>query len=68
MDLRSWLTVRWHYWRARFSNEARQLATMPLRERDVVDEVMFGLKRDPLLKQLIEEQEAKQDSASGEPK
>lgn len=66
MDLKSWFRVRWHYWRARLSNEARQIATLPLCERDVVDQVMFGLKRDPELKKIIEEHEAKRDSASRE--
>lgn len=65
MDLRSWFRMRWHHWRARFSNEARQLAGLPLRERDVVDQVMFGLKRDPALRQIIEEHEAKRDHSAG---
>lgn len=68
MDLKSWLRVRWQHWRARFSNEARQLTGLPLREKDVVDQVMFGLKRDPGLRKLIEEHEAKQDSAPTESK
>jgi hypothetical protein len=64
MELKSWFRVRWHYWRARFSNEARQILTLPVREQDVVDQVMFGLKRDSKLRRIIEEHEAKQDSAS----
>lgn len=57
MDLRSSFRVRWLHWKARFSNEARQLTGLPLRERDVVDQVMFGLKRDPELRKIIEEHE-----------
>lgn len=48
----------WRYLWARFQNEWRQLATVPLREKDVVDEVMGKLKLDPQLRKLIEEKEA----------
>ncbi len=52
--------LRYHlrYWLHRFSNEFRQLTLQRLREQDVVGEVMNGLKRDPLLREVIEEKEA----------
>jgi hypothetical protein len=53
-------TLKHHflYWLHRFANEFRQLATLRLREENVVGEVMNGLKRNPLLKKVIEEKEA----------
>jgi hypothetical protein len=43
---------------ARFRNEFRQLTCRRLTEKGVVDEVMGDLKRNPVLRGLIEEAEA----------
>jgi hypothetical protein len=61
-ETRTRIYVHWRYWRARFRNEARQLLLMRLNERDVVDEAMFGLKRDPFLRKLIEDAESRRDN------
>lgn len=53
-DLKYW----WRYLRSRFQNEWRQVATLPLRETDVVGQVMGKLKLDPNLRKIIEEKEA----------
>lgn len=49
------------YWLARLRNEFRQITLQRLSEKDVVEQVMSGLKRDPKLRKLIEEAEAKND-------
>ena len=51
--------MNWHikYWLARFRNEFRQLTLQPIDETDAVTQVMSGLKRDPKLRQIIEEKE-----------
>jgi hypothetical protein len=49
----------WRYLRCRFQNEWRQVATLPLRESDVVGEVIGKLKLNPTLRTIIEETEAK---------
>lgn len=54
----------WRYLWSRFQNEWRQVATLPLREKDVVGQVMGKLKLDPTLRKIIEEKEA-EDSQSG---
>jgi hypothetical protein len=54
----------WRYLYSRFQNEWRQVATLPLREKDVVGEVMGKLKLDPDLRKLLEEKEAEM-SAKG---
>lgn len=46
------------YWLARLRNEFRQLTLQPPSEKDVVEQAMSGLKRDPGLRKLIEEKEA----------
>ena len=46
------------YWLARLRNEFRQLTLQPLSEKDVVEQAMSGLKRDPSLRKLIDEKEA----------
>ncbi len=48
----------WRYLWCRFQNEWRQVATLRLRERDVIGEVMGKLKLDPTLRKIIEEKEA----------
>lgn len=48
----------WRYLWSRFQNEWRQLATLPLRERDVVGQVMGKLKLDPSLRKILEEKES----------
>lgn len=48
----------WRYLWSRFQNEWRQVATLPLREKDVVGQVMGKLKLDPGLRKIIEEKEA----------
>lgn len=50
----------WRHLRSRFQNEWRQVATLPLREKDVVGEVMGKLKLDPTLRKIIEEKEAEE--------
>ncbi|HSX77263.1 MAG TPA: hypothetical protein VLQ80_01635 [Candidatus Saccharimonadia bacterium] len=52
----------WRYLWSRFQNEWRQAATLPLREKDVVGEVMGKLKLDPTLRTIIEEKEAEMDA------
>lgn len=52
--------MNWHlrYWLARLRNEFLQLTFRRPSEEQAVEEVMSGLKRDPLLRRLLEEQEA----------
>lgn len=54
----------WRYLWSRFQNEWRQLATLPLREKDVVGQVMGKLKLDPTLRKIIEEKEAEESKSS----
>jgi hypothetical protein len=54
--LKYWLRYLW----SRFQNEWRQLATLPLREKDVVGQVLGKLKLDPTLRKIIEEKEAEE--------
>ena len=60
--LKYWLRYLW----SRFQNEWRQLATLPLREKDVVGQVLGKLKLDPTLRKIIEEKEA-EESQVGKP-
>lgn len=50
------------YWLARLRNEFRQITFQRLSEKDAVEQVMSGLKRDPGLRKLIEEKEAEMDA------
>lgn len=52
------MNYHFRYWLARLRNEFRQLTLQPLSEKDVVEQAMSGLKRDPGLRKLIEEKEA----------
>jgi len=46
------------YWLAHLRNDLRQILCRPIDEADAVEQVMSGLKRDPVLRKLIEEKEA----------
>lgn len=58
----------WRYLWSRFQNEWRQLLTLPLREKDVVGQVMGKLKLDPTLRKILEEKEAEESAAGKETK
>lgn len=55
-----WLRYIWH----RLCNEFRQLACLPLKEENVVGEVMGKLKLDPELRKIIEEHEESSDNGN----
>lgn len=57
----------WHirYWLARLRNEFRQLTLRRSTDESAVAEVMGGLKRDPTLRQLLHEAEAKMRTENG---
>lgn len=50
------------YWLARFRNEFRQITFRRPTEEGMVDEVMSKLKRDPMLRKILEEKEAEMEA------
>lgn len=55
-------SLKWHlrFWWAKLRNDFKQITLQRLDEKTVVEQVMSGLKRDPVLRKVIEEEEAKQ--------
>jgi len=56
----------WRYWSARFRNELRQLTLRPLKEKDVVGEIMGKLYLNPTFRKLLEETKAKMNAEDKE--